>query len=350
MPEDRSASVALVDWIRKPREGSAVASLNACYNALDRHVVRGHGDRTALVYDAPAGALRLSFAELLERTAAFAGALRGLGVARGAHVVLSLPDVPEAVVATLACARIGAVHVGVPETDRADGLARRFVTGEVAAVVTSAGHEPAVREALERAEHPPVAVVVVDDAAGAPAADPRYVDWDTALRAGAADPAGCVEVPAEEPLAEVWRADGDPVPVRTGDHVVALADSVAAVLTGDSEAVWWSTWPLASAPGPDYCVYAPLLGAATTLLRGQAAAAGGAFWEVVAEHGVDTVLTDAATVRAVAAAPSPAAPGLRALVVPAGTLEPGARGAASAALHVPVLELAPAPGLQPAPE
>src|SRR4051812_14995555 len=113
----------LVSWIKKPRRILAAdnppfypwfpdATLNPCYNALDRHVVHGHGDRTALIYDSAVADTKASYtyAELLERTAAFAGALRGLGVEAGDRVVIYLPMIPEAVVAMLACARIGAVH------------------------------------------------------------------------------------------------------------------------------------------------------------------------------------------------------------------------------------------------
>jgi propionyl-CoA synthetase len=113
----------LVDWIKQP--GRILdddhppfyrwfpdATLNTCYNALDRHVIRGNADRTALIYDSPVTDTKASFtyADLLEQTAAFAGALRGFGVTPGDRVVIYMPMIPEAVVAMLACARIGAVH------------------------------------------------------------------------------------------------------------------------------------------------------------------------------------------------------------------------------------------------
>jgi len=126
----------LVDWIRKPQRilddsrppfyrWFPDATLNTCYNALDRHVVRGHGDRTALVYDSAVTGTRASFsyAELLEKVAAFAGALRGFGVEKGDRVVVYMPMIPEAVVAMLACARLGAVHSVLPASLPADALA-----------------------------------------------------------------------------------------------------------------------------------------------------------------------------------------------------------------------------------
>jgi propionyl-CoA synthetase len=113
----------LVDWIKRPKRVLDAdsppfyrwfpdATLNTCYNALDRHVVRGNGERTALVYDSAVADTKASYtyAQLLERTAAFAGALRGFGVEAGDRVVIYMPMIPEAVVAMLACARIGAVH------------------------------------------------------------------------------------------------------------------------------------------------------------------------------------------------------------------------------------------------
>src|SRR3954451_1156050 len=146
----------LVDWIRKPSRvldddqppfyrWFPDASLNTCFNALDRHVVRGHGDRTALVYDSAVADLRKSFtyAELLEQVAAFAGGLRGLGVGPGDRVVIYLPMIPEAVIAMLACARLGAVHSVVFGGFAANELAVRIDDAAPIVVVSaSCGIEP----------------------------------------------------------------------------------------------------------------------------------------------------------------------------------------------------------------
>ena len=118
-----AAQAPLVDWIRKPRQVLDDSNppfyrwypdgvLNTCYNALDRHVVAGHADRTALVYDSPVTGTKrdFSYGELLEQVAAFAGALAGFGVQKGDRVVIYMPMIPEAVIAMLACARLGAVH------------------------------------------------------------------------------------------------------------------------------------------------------------------------------------------------------------------------------------------------
>jgi len=179
--EDRDAfwaeQAALVDWIRRPNRvldddnppfyrWFPDGTLNTCYNALDRHVVAGNADRTALIYDSPVSDTNqhFSYAELLEQVAAFAGALRGFGVRKGDRVVIYMPMIPEAVVAMLACARLGAVHSVVFGGFAPHELAMRIDDAKPTVVVSAScgieptrlvEYKPMLDKALELAEHKP---------------------------------------------------------------------------------------------------------------------------------------------------------------------------------------------------
>src|SRR3954454_15599191 len=213
----------LVDWITAPRQvlddsrppfyrWFPDATLNTCYNALDRHVIAGRGDQPALIYDSPvSGSSRtLTYAELLETVAAFGGVLRGLGVEHGDRVVIYMPMIPEAVVAMLACARIGAVHSVVFGGFAANELALRIDDARPNVVVAAScgieptrvvAYKPLLDRALELAKHQPAAVVVKQrPELEADLVEGRDLDWDLVMRAGAEDPAGCVPVEATDPL------------------------------------------------------------------------------------------------------------------------------------------------------
>jgi propionyl-CoA synthetase len=319
----------LVDWIKKPRrvlDDDAPpfyrwypgATLNTCFNALDRHVVRGHGDRTALIYDSAVADVKAtySYAELLERTAAFAGALRGLGVAAGDRVVIYLPMIPEAVVAMLACARIGAVHSVVFGGFAPRELAVRIDDARPKVLVTaSCGIEPSrvveykpiVDRALELAEHSPDAVVVKQrPQVTAAMVEPRDVDWDTAMKAGTNDPAGCVEVAATDPLYVLYTSGTTGKPkgiVRdNGGHAVAMAWSLPNIYDVHEGQVWWTASDVGWVVGHSYIVYAPLItGATTVLYEGKPVGTpdAGAFWRVIEEHGVEALFTAPTAIRAI---------------------------------------------------
>jgi propionyl-CoA synthetase len=319
----------LVDWIKKPQRILDAdrppfyrwfpdATLNTCYNALDRHVVHGHGDRTALVYDSAVTGARESFtyAELLELTAAFAGTLRALGVGAGDRVVIYLPMIPEAVVAMLACARIGAVHSVVFGGFAPHELAVRVDDALPKVIVTaSCGIEPSrvveykpiVDRALELARHQPDAVVVKQrPQARAELQEPRDVDWDVAAKAGAADPAECVEVRATDPLYVLYTSGTTGKPkgiVRdNGGHAVALAWSMSNIFDVHAGQVWWTASDVGWVVGHSYIVYAPLIAGATTVLyEGKPVGTpdAGAFWRVIAEHRVESLFTAPTAIRAI---------------------------------------------------
>jgi len=319
----------LVDWIKRPRQVLDASrkpfyrwfpdgTLNTCYNALDRHVVAGHADRTALVYDSPVTGTkqRFTYAELLEKVAAFAGALRGFGVEKGDRVVIYMPMIPEAVVAMLACARIGAVHSVVFGGFAPHELAIRIDDARPKVVVTaSCGIEPSrvveykpmVDRALELAAHKPGACVVKQrPQARADMADPRDVDWDVAMKAGAHEPAHCEEVAANDPLYVLYTSGTTGKPkgiVRdNGGHAVAMAWSLPNIYDVHEGQVWWAASDVGWVVGHSYIVYAPLINGATTVLyEGKPVGTpdAGAFWRVIAEHGVEALFTAPTAIRAV---------------------------------------------------
>ncbi len=320
---------ALVDWISKPERvlddsrppfyrWFPDATLNTCYNALDRHVVNGRADQPALIYDSPVTGTTTTttYAELLEQVAAFAGALRQLGVEKGDRVIIYLPMIPEAVVAMLACARIGAVHSVVFGGFAAHELALRIDDARPKVVVAaSCGIEPSrvveykplLDRALDLAEHQPAACVVKQrPQAEAPMTEGRDIDWEVAARAGGSDPASCVEVAATDPLYILYTSGTTGKPkgiVRdNGGHVVAMAWSLPNVYDVHPGQVWWAASDVGWVVGHSYIVYAPLIcGAATVLYEGKPVGTpdAGAFWRVVAEHRVEGLFTAPTAIRAI---------------------------------------------------
>jgi propionyl-CoA synthetase len=365
----------LVDWIKKPKRvldddhppfyrWFPDATLNTCFNALDRHVVNGAGDRTALIYDSAVAGTKetYTFARLLERTAAFAGALRGFGVVPGDRVVIYMPMIPEAVIAMLACARIGAVHSVVFGGFAAHELAVRVDDAQPKVIVTaSCGIEPSrvvpykpiIDRALELAEHQPHAVVLKQrPQAEAELREPRDVDWDLAMNAGATDPAECVEVKATDPLYILYTSGTTGKPkgiVRdNGGHAVAMAWSLANVYDVHPGEVWWTASDVGWVVGHSYIVYAPLISGVTTVLyEGKPVGTpdAGAFWRVIAEHKVAALFTAPTAIRAVRKEDSEGklladhdVSGLKTLFLAGERLDPDTYHWATEKLDVPVID------------
>ncbi|MBA2641193.1 MAG: propionyl-CoA synthetase [Nocardioidaceae bacterium] len=324
-----SEQAGLVDWFSQPERALDDSNpplyrwfpggtLNTCFNALDRHVVAGRGDQPALIYDSPVTGQQRSFtyAELLERVAAFAGALRQLGVAKGDRVLIYMPMIPEAVISMLACARLGAVHSVVFGGFAASELATRIDDALPDVLVAAScgiepsrvvAYKPLLDKAISLASHRPRTCVVLQRPQGAAELDDEHdVDFEQAMRAGAADPAECVPVAATDPLYVLYTSGTTGKPkgiVRdNGGHAVALAWSMANVYDVHPGQVWWTASDVGWVVGHSYIVYAPLLvGATSVLYEGKPVGTpdAGAFWRVMAEHGVSGFFTAPTAIRAV---------------------------------------------------
>ena len=290
--------------------------MNTCFNALDRHVAGGRGDQAALIYASPVtgGTRRYSYTELLDEVARFAGVLTGLGVSRGDRVVIYLPMIPQALVAMLACARIGAVHSVVFGGFAAPELAVRIDDAQPTVVVSAScgievsrviEYKPILDRALALASHQPAHCVILQrPQARAAMTAGRDLDWDEAM--ATARPADCVPLAATDPLYILYTSGTTARPkgvVRdNGGHAVALRWSMEAIYdTGPGE-VFWAASDVGWVVGHSYIVYAPLLAGCTTVLyEGKPVGTpdAGAFWRVVADHKVQALFTAPTAFRAI---------------------------------------------------
>jgi propionyl-CoA synthetase len=292
------------------------ATLNTCANALDRHVADGRAEQAALIYDSPVTGVKrtYTYGELLEQTALFAGALRALGVAKGDRVVLYLPMIPEAVIAMLACARLGAVHSVVFGGFAAHELATRIDDARPTVVVTaSCGIEPSglveykpmLDAALESARHKPRSCVVVQrDQHRCELTAGRDVDWRAVM--ADSEPADAVPVAATDPLYVLYTSGTTGKPkgiVRdNGGHAVALLWSMRHIYDIQPGEVFWAASDVGWVVGHSYIVYGPLLLGATTLLyEGKPVGTPdpGAYWRVASEHRVKALFTAPTAIRAI---------------------------------------------------
>jgi propionyl-CoA synthetase len=290
--------------------------LNTCHNAVDRHADGGRADQVALIYDSPVTATvqRFTYRELRAEVARFAGALATRGVGKGDRVVITMPMVPQAVIAMLACARLGAIHSVVFGGFAAAELASRIDHAQPKAIVFgSCGVEggrvveyaPLINHALELARHQPQFCIVAQRSqAKAELITGRDVDWDSAV--ADAEPVGCVPVAATDPLYILYTSGTTAQPkgvVRdNGGHAVALRWSMTNIYdTGPGE-VYWAASDIGWVVGHSYIVYAPLLtGATTVLYEGKPVGTPdpGAFWRMIAEHRIKTLFTAPTAIRAI---------------------------------------------------
>ncbi len=290
-------------------------TLNTCHNALDRHVAAGRGEQAALIYDSPVtGTARtFTYAQLRDETARFAGVLAGLGVGQGDRVVIYLPMIPEAVIAMLACARLGAVHSVVFGGFAAHELAVR-IDDALPAVIVSAScgiegkrvieYKPILDAAIAEATHKPGHCVIVARPQAQAAMHAHDIDWQAAM--AAATPRPCVSVAATDPLYILYTSGttGKPKGVvrDNGGHAVALTWSMKNVYDTHAGEVFWAASDIGWVVGHSYIVYAPLLAGCTTILyEGKPVGTpdAGAFWRVIAEHGVKTLFTAPTGFRAI---------------------------------------------------
>jgi propionyl-CoA synthetase len=317
-----------IDWFVPPRTALATSStptdsahwfpdgeLNTSYNALDRHVLAGRGNQTALIYDSAMTGTKLSltYLELLGRVAKFAGALRANCVGKGDRVIIYLPMIPEAIVAMLACARIGAIHSVVFGGFAATELAVRIDDARPSVIVTSSGglepgrvveYLPLVQKALTLSAGSVRTVIVRDrDSIPGSAADfygpgeTAWVDW--AAEEDAAAPADPVSLRSEDPLYILYPKG---IVRDNGGHAVALNWSMSNIYNVHAGDVYWAASDVGWVVGHSYIVYAPLLvGATTVIYEGKPIGTpdAGAFWRVVNEYKVQVLFTAPTAIRAI---------------------------------------------------
>ena len=292
------------------------ARLNTCWNALDRHVAAGHGERVALIWDSPVTETVACFTyrELRDRTARAAGMLRGLGVKAGDRVLIYMPMVPEAAVAMLACARIGAIHSVVFGGFAAHELATRIDDARPRVVLTAScgievnrviPYKPLLDAAINESKAKPAACIVLQRPICRAELQPgRDHDWHD-LEAKA-HPADCVPVAATDPLYILYTSGTTGVPkgvVRdNGGHAVALAWSMRNIYGVSPEDVFWTASDVGWVVGHSYIVYGPLLlGCTSVMYEGKPVGTpdAGAFWRVIAAHDVRTFFTAPTAFRAI---------------------------------------------------
>ncbi|HZK49074.1 MAG TPA: propionyl-CoA synthetase [Thermoleophilia bacterium] len=290
--------------------------LNTCYNALDYHVESGRGDQKALIYDSPVTDTVRSYTyrELTSEVARFAGALRGLGVTKGDTVVIYMPMVPEAVIAMLACARIGAVHSVVFGGFAPQELAVRIDDAKPRVVVSAScgievsrviEYKPLLDRAIEFAECKPESCVILQrPMATASLVEGRDHDWVDLMAEAAAVP--CVSVEATDPLYILYTSGttGKPKGVvrDNGGHAVALRWSMENIYDVHPGDVYWAASDVGWVVGHSYIVYAPLFTGCTTILyEGKPVGTpdAGALWRVIRDHGVKVLFTAPTAFRAI---------------------------------------------------
>ena len=290
--------------------------LNTCFNAVDRHVLAGCGEQVAIIHDSAVtrSVRKITYAELQDEVARFAGVLASLGVTKGDRVIVYMPMVPEAAIAMLACARIGAIHSVVFGGFAAKELASRIDDARPKVIVSaSCGIEPArvvpykplLDDAIAQARHQPERCIVLQRPQTTAELDPaRDLDWATCMNG--AQPVGCVPVDATDPLYILYTSGTTGLPkgiVRDhGGHATALLWSMRHIYGVQPGEVFWTASDVGWVVGHSYIVYAPLLNGSTTVLyEGKPVGTpdAGAFWRVIAEHGVKVLFTAPTALRAI---------------------------------------------------
>ena len=290
--------------------------LNTCYNAVDIHIENGLGNNNAIIYDSPVTDTiqKITFSELKEQVSKFAGVLASKNVKKGDRVIVYMPMIPEAAIAMLACARIGAVHSVVFGGFAANELATRINDAKPKVIVSAScgieiskviEYKPLLDKAIELAEIKPESCIVFQrPQAKASLIERRDYDWDDEM--AKAEPQDCVAVKATDPLYILYTSGttGEPKGVvrDNGGHLVALKWTMEAIYNVKEGDVYWAASDIGWVVGHSYIVYGPLFkGCTTVLYEGKPVGTpdAGAFWRVIAEHKVNTLFTAPTAFRAI---------------------------------------------------
>ena len=290
--------------------------VNSCYNALDLHIENGRGGQAALIHDSPVTdqIKTFTYRELRDEVARFAGVLAAQGAGKGDRVIIYMPMVPEAVVAMLACARLGAVHSVVFGGFAPNELALRVNDAQPKVIVSAScgievnriiPYKPLLDEAIRIADYkPPKCVILQRPMERAGLVPGRDLDWHEAMEG--AQPHDCVRVAATDPLYILYTSGttGEPKGVvhDNGGHLVALKWTMKHIYDVDPGDVYWAASDIGWAVGHSYLVYGPLFhGNTTVLYEGKPVGTpdAGAFWRVISQHNVKVLFTAPTAFRAI---------------------------------------------------
>ena len=289
---------------------------NTCYNALDFHINEGRGEKLALIYDSPitGNKKQFTYSQLREKVSKFAGVLRNQGVNKGDRVIIYMPMIPEAVIAMLACGRIGAVHSVVFGGFASSELASRIEDSKAKILVTaSCGFEPGkiieykplVDEAIKMSSHKIDKLILVQRPGNEVKLNtPKEISWDDVM--SNAQETDCVELSSNDYSYILYTSGTTGVPkgvVRDiGGHIVALNWSMKNIYNIDRDDVWWAASDIGWTVGHSYSVYAPLFKGCTTILfEGKPVGTpdAGAFWKIISDYKVNSLFTAPTAIRAI---------------------------------------------------